>query len=69
MSSTISNEKHVAKQKKKILLPGDKITDDPGFMRGHGTYLQDDKLIATGIKIYLNYIIILLLLFFSCWFR
>lgn len=36
-----------SKNKKKILLPGDEITNDPGFMRGHGTYIQDDKLVST----------------------
>ncbi|XP_069774861.1 exosome complex component RRP4 isoform X2 [Narcine bancroftii] len=27
--------------------PGDTITTDTGFMRGHGTYIEDEKLIAS----------------------
>ncbi|XP_031568847.1 exosome complex component RRP4-like [Actinia tenebrosa] len=32
---------------KHIVSPGDVITEDTGYMRGHGTFVQDDKLIAT----------------------
>uniref|UniRef100_A0A098LYR3 Exosome complex component RRP4 n=1 Tax=Hypsiglena sp. JMG-2014 TaxID=1550645 RepID=A0A098LYR3_9SAUR len=30
-----------------LVVPGDTITTDPGYMRGHGTYLGDEKLIAS----------------------
>lgn len=30
-----------------LVAPGDVITGDAGFMRGHGTYTEDDKLIAS----------------------
>lgn len=30
-----------------LVSPGDVITEDSGFMRGHGTYLQDNKLCAS----------------------
>lgn len=29
------------------LVPGEVITEDSGFMRGHGTYVQDNKLISS----------------------
>lgn len=32
---------------KHIVSPGDVITEDTGYMRGHGTYVDGDKLIAT----------------------
>ncbi|XP_043576493.1 exosome complex component RRP4 isoform X1 [Chiloscyllium plagiosum] len=32
---------------KHLVSPGDTITTDTGFMRGHGTYMEDDKLIAS----------------------
>ncbi|XP_056396616.1 exosome complex component RRP4 [Hyla sarda] len=30
-----------------LVSPGDTITTDTGFMRGHGTYMEDDKLLAS----------------------
>ncbi|KAH0615408.1 hypothetical protein JD844_004605 [Phrynosoma platyrhinos] len=30
-----------------LVAPGDTITTDPGYMRGHGTYLADEKLMAS----------------------
>uniref|UniRef100_A0A8C5PZE2 Exosome complex component RRP4 n=1 Tax=Leptobrachium leishanense TaxID=445787 RepID=A0A8C5PZE2_9ANUR len=30
-----------------LVCPGDTITTDTGFMRGHGTYLEDEKLLAS----------------------
>ncbi|XP_038601514.1 exosome complex component RRP4 isoform X2 [Tachyglossus aculeatus] len=30
-----------------LVVPGDTITTDPGFMRGHGTYMENEKLIAS----------------------
>ncbi|XP_042334678.1 exosome complex component RRP4 [Sceloporus undulatus] len=30
-----------------LVAPGDTITTDPGYMRGHGTYLAEEKLIAS----------------------
>ncbi|XP_068104945.1 exosome complex component RRP4 [Hyperolius riggenbachi] len=30
-----------------LVTPGDTITTDTGFMRGHGTYMDDDKLVAS----------------------
>ncbi|KAJ7307989.1 hypothetical protein JRQ81_008488 [Phrynocephalus forsythii] len=30
-----------------LVAPGDTITTDPGYMRGHGTYLGDEKLVAS----------------------
>ncbi|XP_062361536.1 exosome complex component RRP4 isoform X2 [Cinclus cinclus] len=32
---------------KHLVAPGDTITTDTGYMRGHGTYVEDDKLIAS----------------------
>ncbi|XP_044517260.1 exosome complex component RRP4 isoform X2 [Gracilinanus agilis] len=32
---------------KHLVVPGDTITTDTGFMRGHGTYMGDEKLIAS----------------------
>ncbi|NWH97080.1 EXOS2 protein, partial [Tichodroma muraria] len=32
---------------KHLVAPGDTITTDTGYMRGHGTYMEDDKLIAS----------------------
>ncbi|XP_044180849.1 exosome complex component RRP4-like [Acropora millepora] len=32
---------------KHIVSPGDVITEDTGYMRGHGTYIDGDKLIAS----------------------
>ncbi|XP_048587071.1 exosome complex component RRP4 [Nematostella vectensis] len=39
-SISVSEPKH-------IVTPGDVITEDTGYMRGHGTYVQDEKLIAS----------------------
>lgn len=33
--------------RKDLVVPGDVITLDTGFMRGHGTYVDDDKLTAS----------------------
>nr|XP_033816379.1 exosome complex component RRP4 [Geotrypetes seraphini] len=30
-----------------LVTPGDTITTDTGFMRGHGTYMEDEKLLAS----------------------
>ncbi|CAH2316017.1 exosome complex component RRP4 [Pelobates cultripes] len=30
-----------------LVSPGDTITTDTGFMRGHGTYMEDEKLLAS----------------------
>ncbi|XP_030063684.1 exosome complex component RRP4 [Microcaecilia unicolor] len=30
-----------------LVAPGDTITTDTGFMRGHGTYMEDEKLLAS----------------------
>lgn len=35
------------KGSKDLVVPGDVITTDTGFMRGHGTYLDDDNLTAS----------------------
>lgn len=32
---------------KRLVIPGDIITSDSDYMRGHGTYLDDNKLLAT----------------------
>ncbi|XP_032995489.1 exosome complex component RRP4-like [Lacerta agilis] len=32
---------------KDLVAPGDTITTDPGYMRGHGTYLGEEKLVAS----------------------
>ncbi|XP_034995611.2 exosome complex component RRP4-like [Zootoca vivipara] len=32
---------------KDLVAPGDTITTNPGYMRGHGTYLGDEKLVAS----------------------
>ncbi|XP_069870954.1 exosome complex component RRP4 isoform X2 [Dipodomys merriami] len=33
--------------KKHLVVPGDTITTDTGFMRGHGTYMGEEKLLAS----------------------
>ncbi|XP_028318834.1 exosome complex component RRP4 [Gouania willdenowi] len=33
--------------RKNLVVPGDVITSDTGFMRGHGTYVDEDKLTAS----------------------
>ncbi|MEQ2226859.1 Exosome complex component RRP4, partial [Ilyodon furcidens] len=33
--------------RKDLVVPGDVITSDTGFMRGHGTYVDEDKLTAS----------------------
>ncbi|XP_029371965.1 exosome complex component RRP4 isoform X3 [Echeneis naucrates] len=33
--------------RKDLVVPGDVITSDTGFMRGHGTYVEEDKLTAS----------------------
>ncbi|TNM91996.1 exosome complex component RRP4 [Takifugu flavidus] len=35
------------KGRKDLVVPGDIITSDTGFMRGHGTYVDEDKLTAS----------------------
>ena len=30
-----------------LVLPGETINTEPGFMRGHGSYVKDDKLVAS----------------------
>ncbi|KAG9354510.1 hypothetical protein JZ751_001220 [Albula glossodonta] len=32
---------------KHLVVPGDVITSDTGFMRGHGTYMDEEKLTAS----------------------
>jgi len=32
---------------KSLVTPGDTITSDPSFMRGHGTYFEEDQLLAS----------------------
>ncbi|XP_061590090.1 exosome complex component RRP4 [Cololabis saira] len=36
-----------AADQKDLVVPGDVITPEAGFMRGHGTYVDDDKLTAS----------------------
>uniref|UniRef100_A0A672J7P1 Uncharacterized protein n=1 Tax=Salarias fasciatus TaxID=181472 RepID=A0A672J7P1_SALFA len=36
-----------ASHRRDLVVPGDIITSDTGFMRGHGTYVDDDKLTAS----------------------
>uniref|UniRef100_UPI00398F7FD3 exosome complex component RRP4 n=1 Tax=Pristiophorus japonicus TaxID=55135 RepID=UPI00398F7FD3 len=36
-----------AEVNKHLVSPGDTITTDTGFMRGHGTYMENEKLIAS----------------------
>ncbi|KAM3873879.1 exosome complex component RRP4 isoform 3-T3 [Diretmus argenteus] len=36
-----------ASDRKDLVVPGDVITSDTGFMRGHGTYMDDEKLTAS----------------------
>ncbi|XP_001507703.1 exosome complex component RRP4 [Ornithorhynchus anatinus] len=36
-------------RQKHLVVPGDTITTDPGFMRGHGTYMENEKLIASVV--------------------
>ncbi|XP_071374449.1 exosome complex component RRP4 isoform X3 [Centroberyx affinis] len=35
------------KDRKDLVVPGDVITSDTGFMRGHGTYMDEEKLTAS----------------------
>ncbi|XP_014661622.1 PREDICTED: exosome complex component RRP4-like [Priapulus caudatus] len=37
----------IYKEPDHLVTPGDVITTDTGFMRGHGTYMEDDKLYAS----------------------
>uniref|UniRef100_A0A8C5FFE4 Exosome component 2 n=1 Tax=Gadus morhua TaxID=8049 RepID=A0A8C5FFE4_GADMO len=39
--------RHSSHGSKDLVVPGDVITTDTGFMRGHGTYLDDDNLTAS----------------------
>ncbi|KXJ29635.1 exosome complex component RRP4 [Exaiptasia diaphana] len=39
--------RQVDSEPKHIVSPGDVISEDLGYMRGHGTFVQDDKLIAS----------------------
>ncbi|KAM9327122.1 exosome complex component RRP4 [Gastrophryne carolinensis] len=41
------NEAVTADNSWHLVAPGDTITTDTGFMRGHGTYMEDDKLLAS----------------------
>lgn len=38
---------HSSSDGKHLVVPGDVITSDTGFMRGHGTYMDDEKLTAS----------------------
>ncbi|KAK3088066.1 hypothetical protein FSP39_014208 [Pinctada imbricata] len=40
-------EKHESEELSNLVSPGNIITADTGFMRGHGTYMEDDKLYAS----------------------
>ncbi|KAL7980867.1 hypothetical protein Chor_002021 [Crotalus horridus] len=42
-----SNLPHSSGGDRDLVAPGDTITTDPGYMRGHGTYLGDEKLVAS----------------------
>ncbi|TRY66273.1 hypothetical protein DNTS_026230 [Danionella cerebrum] len=35
------------REEKHLVVPGDVITSDTGFMRGHGTYMDEDRLTAS----------------------
>ncbi|XP_069603628.1 exosome complex component RRP4 [Ranitomeya imitator] len=41
------NEALGAERSWHLVSPGDTITTDTGFMRGHGTYMEEDKLLAS----------------------
>ncbi|XP_053328808.1 exosome complex component RRP4 [Spea bombifrons] len=40
-------ESVISESTRHLVAPGDTITTDTGFMRGHGTYMEDDKLLAS----------------------
>uniref|UniRef100_A0A670KJX6 Exosome component 2 n=1 Tax=Podarcis muralis TaxID=64176 RepID=A0A670KJX6_PODMU len=42
-----SFSREAGERDKDLVAPGDTITTDPGYMRGHGTYLGGEKLIAS----------------------
>ncbi|ELT97658.1 hypothetical protein CAPTEDRAFT_115301 [Capitella teleta] len=46
-SARITRENTNAQEPQHLMTPGDVITADTGFMRGHGTYMEDDKLHAS----------------------
>ncbi|XP_075440681.1 exosome complex component RRP4 [Ascaphus truei] len=41
------SESIVQESNRHLVSPGDTITTDTGFMRGHGTYMEDEKLLAS----------------------
>lgn len=47
LSMKKTNQDKPRLRQKGHLVPGEVITDDSGFMRGHGTYIQDNSLISS----------------------
>ena len=47
LSSTKEKQEAPRVRGKGHLVPGEVITEDSGFMRGHGTYVQDNRLISS----------------------
>jgi len=43
----VDKQKPHTEEPDNLMCPGDVITTDTGFMRGHGTYMEDDKLHAS----------------------
>uniref|UniRef100_A0A8B9J6M3 Exosome complex component RRP4 n=1 Tax=Astyanax mexicanus TaxID=7994 RepID=A0A8B9J6M3_ASTMX len=51
---------------KHLVVPGDVITSDTGFMRGHGTYMDDEKLTASVAGEVERVNKLIYLIFFGC---
>ena len=47
LSSTKEKQEVPRMRQKGHLVPGEVITEDSGFMRGHGTYVQDNRLVSS----------------------
>jgi len=45
--SRVRKQRRQKEEPEHLMTPGDVITADTGFMRGHGTYMDDDKLHAS----------------------
>ncbi|MEE6505491.1 hypothetical protein FKM82_005541 [Ascaphus truei] len=47
LARKLVSESIVQESNRHLVSPGDTITTDTGFMRGHGTYMEDEKLLAS----------------------
>jgi exosome complex component RRP4 len=46
-SSRVSDKVCLTGEPENLMIPGDLITTDTNYMRGHGTYTEDDKLLSS----------------------